>query len=489
MAWLFSQMFPYLLIALLLGGIIGWCWHCIRKFPVYQALVADREYARDEFMRIAATRVGVAADSNDPAISATLTQLRQDREGLTVQLNDREARLRELQLRLDGLSSEAGDRDGHVQGLNARIEALTVEAAHAKTLRAELERLRAEQQEAPSANAVAFAATPPTAPQGDLWRQRYLESRVRYLEGKLSDTAASEAKLESLERDLVSARAANARVAQLEAELSNAKVDDPRIAMLQEELDEARSWRGMAEDLDRELAETRAKLDDSQHQLSQIEARPAQTFAETEELERVRWQNRSLQQRIEELETRPVAPPAPSYPDLRSDLIDARARIEDLEARTIPEGPSEYEFAKANWRIKYLESRVEYLSSRGGAGAAVQGFVSSADPADVDEASDDVDQDGGVRPPALSSPRDTQKQDDLKEISGIGPKIEGTLHGLGIFHFDQIASWTPANVAWVEQYLQFKGRIGREAWVKQAGQLAAGIETEGARKYRSGEHT
>lgn len=79
----------------------------------------------------------------------------------------------------------------------------------------------------------------------------------------------------------------------------------------------------------------------------------------------------------------------------------------------------------------------------------------------------------GERPPMLSAPRNGIP-DDLKEISGIGLKIEEKLHELGIFHFDQIANWTPENIRWVEQYLDFKGRIERENWVGQAKILARG---------------
>jgi len=68
--------------------------------------------------------------------------------------------------------------------------------------------------------------------------------------------------------------------------------------------------------------------------------------------------------------------------------------------------------------------------------------------------------------------------DDLKLISGVGPKIEGTLHELGIFTFAQIASWKKAEREWVDGYLNFKGRIERDDWVKQAKALAKGGEAE-----------
>ncbi len=61
--------------------------------------------------------------------------------------------------------------------------------------------------------------------------------------------------------------------------------------------------------------------------------------------------------------------------------------------------------------------------------------------------------------------------DDLKAIKGIGPKIESTLNNLGIYHLDQIADFTEENIIWVNEHLQFSGRIEREKWVAQAQNL------------------
>lgn len=60
------------------------------------------------------------------------------------------------------------------------------------------------------------------------------------------------------------------------------------------------------------------------------------------------------------------------------------------------------------------------------------------------------------------------KPDDLELIKGIGPVNARRLHELGIWHFAQIAAWTPENVAWVGSFLAFPGRIEREHWVDQA---------------------
>jgi predicted flap endonuclease-1-like 5' DNA nuclease len=80
-----------------------------------------------------------------------------------------------------------------------------------------------------------------------------------------------------------------------------------------------------------------------------------------------------------------------------------------------------------------------------------------------------------VRPEALAGPRGG-KADDLKLIKGVGPKLEALCNKLGFWHFDQIANWTPAEVAWVDENLEgFKGRVSREGWISQARDLAAGL--------------
>lgn len=80
----------------------------------------------------------------------------------------------------------------------------------------------------------------------------------------------------------------------------------------------------------------------------------------------------------------------------------------------------------------------------------------------------------GTKPATLAAARGGQP-DDLRQLSGVGPKMEQTLHAMGIFHFDQIASWGPQELAWMDANLQgLKGRASRDGWVAQAKALAAG---------------
>lgn len=81
-----------------------------------------------------------------------------------------------------------------------------------------------------------------------------------------------------------------------------------------------------------------------------------------------------------------------------------------------------------------------------------------------------------TKPEMLAEARGTP--DDLKKIKGVGPKLEGVLNDLGVWHFWQVASWTATEVAWVDTRLKFKGRIERDGWIDQAKILAEGGETE-----------
>ena len=81
-----------------------------------------------------------------------------------------------------------------------------------------------------------------------------------------------------------------------------------------------------------------------------------------------------------------------------------------------------------------------------------------------------------MRPAGLTSPRNGVP-DDLQRIRGIGKKNEELLNTLGIFHFGQIAAWTPAELRWVGLQIKFPERIERDDWIGQATVLASGGRT------------
>ena len=71
----------------------------------------------------------------------------------------------------------------------------------------------------------------------------------------------------------------------------------------------------------------------------------------------------------------------------------------------------------------------------------------------------------------LDAPRDG-KADNLKKITGLGPKMEAALNEHGVFHYDQIAAWDAAQLAHMDEALGLRGRAERDGWVAQAATLA-----------------
>jgi NADH-quinone oxidoreductase subunit E len=81
-------------------------------------------------------------------------------------------------------------------------------------------------------------------------------------------------------------------------------------------------------------------------------------------------------------------------------------------------------------------------------------------------------------PHLLPEPR-RGKPDDLSLIRGVSAKMVEKLNRIGVWHFDQIARWTPTDISWLESRLDgFKGRAARDKWIEQAEKLASGWRPE-----------
>ncbi len=71
------------------------------------------------------------------------------------------------------------------------------------------------------------------------------------------------------------------------------------------------------------------------------------------------------------------------------------------------------------------------------------------------------------RKPAASAPR-SRAGDDLKRISGVGPKLEQVLNGKGFRRLADIAALSAEDVARLDAEFGLDGRILRDDWVGQA---------------------
>jgi len=113
-------------------------------------------------------------------------------------------------------------------------------------------------------------------------------------------------------------------------------------------------------------------------------------------------------------------------------------------------------------RQKLTLLRVTDILGEGGGSTGVK-VASGATPAGADTPA--------AKPATAARP---EGADDLKALSGVGPALEKKLHAAGVTSFAQIAAWTEADIAEMDEKLSFKGRIEREGWVAQAKELTKG---------------
>ncbi|MFN4185293.1 MAG: hypothetical protein ACK4M6_10940 [Hyphomonas sp.] len=235
------------------------------------------------------------------------------------------------------------------------------------------------------------------------------------------------------------------------------------------------------------------------------------------------WKVTYLAQRVKALENEVATQPVPVVSLLAA---PAPPPAEPTEAgpKAEPkaeEEPVEEELARLRWRNRFLEGRLAYFE---GDAESVADEIAAEDEAaaeedqddDLDEAEEVYDEIGDdaeeeeaddeedeaalaaqailgrleahdaladaedsvdilpARPLALDRPVEGAP-DDLTLIGGIGPRIQEVLNSLGIYHYDQIADWTAENIAWVDEHLNFHGRVKREGWVEQAAILVGEI--------------
>jgi predicted flap endonuclease-1-like 5' DNA nuclease len=335
----------------------------------------------------------------------------------------RDGRIAELARALEQSRARAAELAGELAELQRRSERSEADGA-------ELTRLRAlvDTHETRAAQTIDVQPEPihDEAAALQTWRLRYFEQRVQFLEGRTAAPTVPAPVVAPAGEDTTQewrAREAEARATFLEQELR--KRSEP------------------------------AALD---------QASPFAANADDDVL--LRWRMLYLERRVAHLQERAEQPP-------------------ETVAELAPKGAQESvaDADRWKWRARYLESRVRHLEQRG-APATANGAAAeaSAEPARQPPTPSVPEE----RPPALPAAT-SGAPDDFTLIDGVSPLQQSTLNSLGIYHFDQIAAWTPANVAWIDRYLRLRGRIGEEEWVEQAAELAehgvhaARPQSEGAR--------
>ncbi|MCR9107606.1 endonuclease [Marivita sp. XM-24bin2] len=170
----------------------------------------------------------------------------------------------------------------------------------------------------------------------------------------------------------------------------------------------------------------------------------------------------------------PAAAAAPAASDAQPDVHTASAKADaeagaQVKPSTRLAGQEDLASRKGTWKYEAEQKAASSAAATPAGDGAAEGSEE------------------GSKPETLSAAREGGP-DNLKEIKGVGPKLEKLLNSMGFYHFDQIANWTPDEVAWVNANLEgFKGRVSRDNWVEQAKILAAGGETEFSKRVDDGD--
>jgi len=410
MIYLITQLAGFLLLALASAALIGWVYASQRAGPARTRQRAEREaLVRD--LRALATGDG-------PVVTGAAPELVSLRSRVAIE----SARAAEAERNLESARARAEEAIGRAAELQRALEAQAPAA------------LEITPDDAVEVEATPLSSTDETALQK--WRLRYFEQRVRYLEssnGQPREPAFGAAPVADVTPVEWRARVAEARATHLEDELRDVEraarsapppveaPPAPEVAAFaaDPETDALLRWRMLY--LERRVAHLQGET----ARLSEAVAEPEPVLtAAGADPELWKWRARYLEARLRHLETK--APPAIAPP-----------------AELAPEAPAE-----------------DAPSSEVEAAVPEQAAPEPLVPAGAEE-----------RPPTLPGARGGAP-DDLTLIDGVSPMQQTTLYSLGVFHFDQVAAWTLANVAWVDQYLRLRGRIVEEEWVEQADDLA-----------------
>jgi len=147
------------------------------------------------------------------------------------------------------------------------------------------------------------------------------------------------------------------------------------------------------------------------------------------------------------------------------DLTPVTSQLSALEQRfSAMTRPQNVDLAPFDRRLKAIETELSGLGKRLPKPTGATRSARAARPARAAKAS--------RKEPRILSAALYGKKDDLKLISGVGPKLEKLLNHNGVFYFWQVAEWSPSDIDVIDERLDaFKGRIARDNWVSQAKEL------------------
>ncbi|TRW97333.1 hypothetical protein FNJ84_07385 [Paracoccus sp. M683] len=188
-------------------------------------------------------------------------------------------------------------------------------------------------------------------------------------------------------------------------------------------------------------------------------------------------------------EPAPVAQPAAASDTARNAAKaarDSRKRTEKAEKAALDAAQASEEVVKTKRGKRHSTLSLASTASEVSGKKATEKAKAEADAGDG-KAAKKVEKKAAKKAGAAETPA-TIEADDLKQIKGVGPKLEALLHDNGVTRFAQIAAWTDAEVdRFADLIGSMGGRIRSDDWIGQARTLASGGETEFSQRVEKGD--
>lgn len=268
-------------------------------------------------------------------------------------------------------------------------------------------------------------------------------------------------------------RARQGLVTLTEDQASELSARDASLAEAVTELGEARHRVADLEATLARLSGVEAELVDARRRVDELEAERADDPGRVADLEATVARLSAVEADRVEAERR--------LAEIGSELAAAQERNRGLTEVVARLGGVDAELADARHRIAELEAEQMSVPSHGGTDDGATTVIDLRDAPDCGH--EPIIEDLRTRLAAAEAMGDRSWQqgtttlgtpgadhvDDLKAVSGIGPKMEALLNGFGITTWEQLAALTEDEVARVDAALEeFPGRIRRDRWVEQA---------------------
>lgn len=259
------------------------------------------------------------------------------------------------------------------------------------------------------------------------------------------------------------------RYAELSQELADLKTKASNLEQdLQVKAEKIEAAEGRVSELEGSLASVRTELDSSASRANALETNLADM---TGELESASTRATAMEAKVGD-----AADTSTRVVELESELASKTSALADLQAS---HAGCEVTVEEGKGRIAGLEAKVAELQSELAAGAGAVAAVAADESSDLEAFAASEAEDAEIVNPADWAEGETtlgtpgaSHSDDLKVISGIGPKLARTLNGFGIQSWEQLAALGEGEVVKVEEALEeFPGRITRDEWVSQAADL------------------